>query len=260
MTLSLAAVFLPVFFMSGIVGRLLHEFAVTIMVAVVVSGLVSLTLTPLLCARMMKPGHEDERAPGTEWFARAYERGRMGYERSLDWALHHRRAVLGVFLGSLLAAGVLFVAVPKGFLPPDDTGQLTGLTEGAQDISFEAMAAKQTQLVEIIRRNPHVEGVMSFVGIGGSSQTLNNGRVLDAAQTGGHAPERRRDCARTATRTRRGAGHPALPAIAAHDPHRRHDHQGASTSTCCRIPTRRGCTNGPRASRLRCARCRSSRT
>jgi HAE1 family hydrophobic/amphiphilic exporter-1 len=188
MTLSLAAVFLPVFFMSGIVGRLLHEFAVTIMVAVVVSGLVSLTLTPLLCARMMKPGHEDERAPGTEWFARAYERGRLGYERSLDWALHHRRAVLGVFLGSLLAAGVLFVAVPKGFLPPDDTGQLTGLTEGAQDISFEAMAAKQTQLVEIIRRNPHVEGVMSFVGIGGSSQTLNNGRVLVRLKPAGTRP------------------------------------------------------------------------
>jgi HAE1 family hydrophobic/amphiphilic exporter-1 len=178
MTASLAAVFLPVLFMGGIVGRLLHEFAVTIMVAVVVSGLVSLTLTPLLSSRMMHPGHEQPHAPGTAWFAALYEAARRGYERSLDWALHHRRWVLGGFFLSLAAAAALFVLVPKGFLPTDDTGQLFGLSEGAQDISFEAMAAKQAQLAEIIRRNPHVEGVMSFVGIGGSSQTLNNGRVV----------------------------------------------------------------------------------
>ena len=178
MTLSLAAVFLPVFFMGGIVGRLLHEFAVTIMVAVLVSGLVSLTLTPLLSSRMMLAGHAVGHAPGTAWFARLYETTRRGYERSLDWALIRHRGVLGIFFLTLVAAAALFVIVPKGFLPPDDTGQLTGLTEGAQDISFEAMAAKQSQLVQIIRRNPHVDGVMSFVGVGGSSQTLNNGRVL----------------------------------------------------------------------------------
>ncbi len=188
MTLSLAAVFLPVFFMGGIVGRLLHEFAVTIMVAVVVSGLVSLTLTPLLCARMLRPGHAQDAAPGTAWFARLYELGRAGYERSLDWALHHRRWVLGGFFVSLFAAAALFVTVPKGFLPTDDTGQLLGLSEGAQDISFDAMADKQAQLVEIIRRNPHVEAVMSFVGIGGSSQTLNNGRVLVRLKPAGTRP------------------------------------------------------------------------
>jgi HAE1 family hydrophobic/amphiphilic exporter-1 len=178
MTLSLAAVFLPVLFMGGIVGRLLHEFAVTIMVAVVVSGLVSLTLTPLLSSRMMRSGHEEQPAAGTAWFASLYQAARRGYERSLDWALHHRRWVLGGFFLSLFAAAALFVLVPKGFLPTDDTGQLFGLSEGAQDISFEAMASKQAQLAEIIRRNPHVQGVMSFVGIGGSSQTLNNGRVV----------------------------------------------------------------------------------
>ncbi|HQR24158.1 MAG TPA: efflux RND transporter permease subunit [Steroidobacteraceae bacterium] len=188
MTLSLAAVFIPVLFMGGIVGRLLHEFAVTIMVAVIVSGVVSLTLTPLLASRMLAEGTHGHRSAGTQWFGRLYEATRRGYERSLDWALHHRRWVFGGFLLSVVASVALFWLVPKGFLPTDDTGQLYGLTEGAQDISFQAMAEKQGELVQIIRRNPHVEGVMSFIGVGGSSQTLNNGRVLVRLKPAGTRP------------------------------------------------------------------------
>jgi HAE1 family hydrophobic/amphiphilic exporter-1 len=178
MTLSLAAVFIPVLFMGGVVGRLLHEFAVTIMVAVIVSGVVSLTLTPLLSSRLMQVGVGEHRAVGTAWFARLYEATRRGYGRSLDWALHHRRWVFSGFVVSLFASALLFAFTPKGFLPTDDTGQLFGLTEGAQDISYEAMAEKQDQLVQIIRRSPYVVGVMSFVGVGGSSQTLNTGRII----------------------------------------------------------------------------------
>ncbi len=227
MTASLAAVFLPVLFMGGIVGRLLHEFAVTIMVAVVVSGLVSLTLTPLLSSRMMHSGHEQPHAPGTAWFADLYEAARRGYERSLDWALHHRRWVLGGFFLSLVAAAALFVIVPKGFLPTDDTGQLFGLTEGAQDISFESMAAKQAQLAEIIRRNPHVAGrdvVRRRRRLVADAQQRTHGGELEAGE---HAAEGRCDRTRAAAATRCGAGYPAVPAGTTGDPHWRRAHQGA---------------------------------
>ena len=188
MTLSLAAVFLPVMFMGGIVGRLLHEFAVTIVAAVLVSGVVSLTLTPLLCARILKGGTEAPHARGTEWFDRLFQRGRALYQRGLDWSLAHQRIVLGSFLGSLLASGLLFAFVPKGFIPTDDTGQLFGLTEGAQDTSFEAMAQKQGELAQIVARNPHVDGVTSALGLGGSSQTLNQGRIIVRLKPAGTRP------------------------------------------------------------------------
>jgi HAE1 family hydrophobic/amphiphilic exporter-1 len=178
MTLSLVAVFIPVMFMNGVVGRLLHEFAVTIVAAVLVSGLVSLTLTPLLCARLLKAEHDSPPAPGTAWFDRLFKRGRALYERGLDWTFAHQRLVLASFAGSLLASALLATFIPKGFIPTDDTGGLFGLTEAAQDTSFAAMREKQGQLVEVIRKNPHVESVMSAMGLGGSSQVLNQGRIL----------------------------------------------------------------------------------
>jgi len=178
MTLSLVAVFIPVMFMNGIVGRLLHEFAVTIVAAVLVSGFVSLTLTPLLCSRLLKTHDDTPPAPGTDWFDRLFQRGRALYERGLDWSLSHRRIVLGLFGGSLLASALLAAWIPKGFIPTDDTGQLFGLTEAAQDTSFASMREKQGQLVDVILKNPHVDGVMSAMGLGGSSQVLNQGRIV----------------------------------------------------------------------------------
>jgi hydrophobic/amphiphilic exporter-1 (mainly G- bacteria), HAE1 family len=178
MTLSLVAVFLPVMFMGGVVGRLLHEFAVTIVAAVLVSGVVSLTLTPLLCARLLKAEGDAPLAPGTEWFDRLFRRARGLYERGLDWALGHRGRVVAAFAASLVASALLFALIPKGFIPTDDTGQLFGLTEAAQDTSFAAMRDKQTELARIIMQNPHVDGVMSAMGLGGSSQVLNQGRIL----------------------------------------------------------------------------------
>jgi hydrophobic/amphiphilic exporter-1 (mainly G- bacteria), HAE1 family len=178
MTLSLTAVFLPVMFMGGVVGRLLHEFAVTITAAVLVSGVVSLTLTPLLCARLLRPAGEILPARGTAWFDGVFQRSLALYERGLDWALTHQRIMLGGFAASLLASAVLFAVVPKGFIPTDDTGQLFGLTEAAQDTSYADIVEKQTALAQIISKNPHVEAVMSALGLGGSSQTLNQGRII----------------------------------------------------------------------------------
>ncbi len=178
MTLSLIAVFLPVIFMGGVVGRLLHEFAVTIVAAVIVSGIVSLTLTPLLCARLLKPESETSHAPGTAWFDALFNRARARYARGLDWAFAHRGQVLGAFAATIVATMLLGKFIPTGFIPTDDTGQLFGLTEAAQDTSFAGIVEKQNTLAAIIAKNPYVEGVTSVLGLGGSSQTLNQGRII----------------------------------------------------------------------------------
>ena len=178
MTLSLAAVFIPVLFMGGIVGRLLHEFAVTIVAAVLVSGFVSLSLTPMLCSRMLKPH-------GSERHGRIYQACERGfdamagfYRRTLTACLQHQRVVLAVFGIVLLATVVLFVAVPKGFLPKDDTGQLFVFTEAAQDVSFDDMARKQQQAAQIVRADRNVAGVLTFIGVSGQSTTMNLGRMI----------------------------------------------------------------------------------
>ncbi len=177
MTISLAAVFIPVLFMGGILGRLLHEFAVTIMAAVLISGLVSLTLTPMMCSRILKPHRADERH-GRVYMA--FERGfgaiRDAYDLTLRWTLAHQRMVLVAFLAICVATGVLFARAPKGFLPSEDSGQLFCFTEGPQDVSFDAMVGLQAQVVDIIRQDPNVDAVMSFVGAGGSN-ALNLARI-----------------------------------------------------------------------------------
>jgi HAE1 family hydrophobic/amphiphilic exporter-1 len=180
MTLSLAAVFIPVFFMGGILGRLLHEFAVTIIVAVLISGFVSLTLTPLLCSRMLKITHPEDHGRLYNLSERAFQ-GVLGvYRGSLAWVLHHRRFTMAVFAGIFAGTGFFFYYMPKGFLPSDDVGQLFVITEAAQDISFQAMTNLQQQVAAIVQRNPHVESVMSFAGAGGPSSSLNNGRIFVA--------------------------------------------------------------------------------
>jgi HAE1 family hydrophobic/amphiphilic exporter-1 len=178
MTLSLVAVFIPVLFMGGIVGRLLNEFSLTIMIAVLISGFVSLSLTPMLCSRLLKPHAETEHGR----FFRASEQVFDGvldlYRRSLEAVLAHRNWVLALFFLSLAATGWLFVSVPKGFLPGDDTGQLMCATEAAPDISFAAMQEKQRALETIIKNDPNVEAINAVVGASGSSQALNQGRLI----------------------------------------------------------------------------------
>ena len=178
MTLSLVAVFVPVLFMGGILGRLLREFAVVIAVAILVSGFISLTLTPMLCARFLKPHGDGERG----WFYRVTERffeGMRGvYERTLRVAMGQRVVVLLAAVASVAATAWLFQTMPKGFVPNDDNGQIFIMTEAAQGISFEKMSELQQRAAAVLKDKPYIEGFMSSVGVGGPNATGNTGRMF----------------------------------------------------------------------------------
>ncbi|MET3652126.1 efflux RND transporter permease subunit [Dyella japonica] len=177
MTLSLVAVFLPVMFMGGIVGRLFHEFAVTLSVAILISGFVSITLTPMLCSRFLKHAEHEKKARVVLWFDAGFERVRRGYVSSLTWAVHHPRSIMGLFVASLLATAVLFVVVDKDFIPAGDSGQLNVNVEGPDDTSVASMAQRQQQLAKIVGEDPNIASYMSSVGSGGARTTTNNGSL-----------------------------------------------------------------------------------
>jgi HAE1 family hydrophobic/amphiphilic exporter-1 len=178
MTLSLAAVFIPVFFMGGLVGRLLHEFAVTIITAVLISGFVSLTLTPMMCSRVLRPQHAVRHGRLYQLSERGFEALRDAYRVTLEIALRHGRFVVVLFVAITLVTGYLFVRMPKGFLPAEDTGQIFCFTEAPQDISFDAMVSLQQQVAAIVARDPNVHGVMSFIGASDLHPSLNQGRLF----------------------------------------------------------------------------------
>jgi HAE1 family hydrophobic/amphiphilic exporter-1 len=175
MTLSLSAVFIPVLFMSGLLGRLLHEFAVTIVVAVLVSGFVSLTLTPMMCSRFVHSEKEKKHGKLYNAFERFFDWLRDGYDRTLQVVMRHRRATMFVSLGIFIATAVLFYVIPKGFFPDEDTNRLASTTEAAQDISFDAMRKAQLAAMKIVAADSNVDGFISFIGGGGN---LNNGRIF----------------------------------------------------------------------------------
>jgi hydrophobic/amphiphilic exporter-1 (mainly G- bacteria), HAE1 family len=179
MTLSLVAVFIPVLFLGGLIGRLFQEFAVTIGVAILVSGFVSLTLTPMLCSRWLRP--ESEQPPHGRFYRateRAWEGSLAWYERSLGWVMDRRG--LAMLFSLLILAGtfVLGQIVPKGFIPSEDTGQLNGTTETAEGTSYDAMVAHQRAAAAIVQEDPNVEGFMSRVGAGGPNASVNQGRLF----------------------------------------------------------------------------------
>jgi HAE1 family hydrophobic/amphiphilic exporter-1 len=176
MTISLVAVFIPVLFMGGIVGRLLHEFAVTIAVAVLISGFVSLSLTPMLCSRFLKPAGEQRHSRIYQLSERFFEGMLRLYDVTLKWALRRRLTTLVLSFVFLVVAAGLYAVISKGFLPSEDTGQITGFTEAAQGISFESMVEHQKKVVRIIEKDPNIEKVMSSVGSGGGS-SMNTGRL-----------------------------------------------------------------------------------
>ena len=178
MTVSLAAVFIPVLFMGGVVGRLLHEFAVTIIAAILVSGFVSLSLTPLMCSRMLRPAHGVRHGRVYLALERMFDGMRDVYDRSLRAVLAFPRTCMVVFLAIAVLTAWLFSNSPKGFLPSEDVGQLFAFTEAAQDISFDAMYELQQQAAAIIRTDPAVDATTAFMGVGGSSQSINLGRIL----------------------------------------------------------------------------------
>ena len=192
-SLSLVAVFIPLLFMGGLIGRLFHEFAVTLSAAILVSGVVSLTLTPMLCGRFLKRENPKERR-GV--FYRTSERGFEAmhnfYARTLKWVLDHEYTMLIVTALVIVATVYLYFIVPKGFFPQQDTGQLGGTTEAAQDISFEAMREKQEEVVRIVMNDPAVAAVGSFFG-GGSGSSLNNGRMFISLKPKGGGKDERPD-------------------------------------------------------------------
>ena len=188
-TFSLIAVFIPVLLMGGIVGRVFREFAVTIAVAIMVSGFVSLTLTPMLCARVLK-AHDATRKPNIvlRLFERMFDSWLRAYEWALDWALARKALMLVVTLATLAGTVALYIIVPKGFFPQEDTGFLFGTTEAATDTSFEAMTVRQKELADLLSKDPAVEYINSTVGAGGPNTTTNYARLFIALK-----PRKERD-------------------------------------------------------------------
>jgi hydrophobic/amphiphilic exporter-1 (mainly G- bacteria), HAE1 family len=178
MTLSLVAVFIPVLFLGGLIGRLFQEFAVTIGVAILVSGVVSLTLTPMLCSRWLRPEHEHERGRFYRTTERAWEKSLAWYERSLAWVMDRRGLAMAFSALILIGTIALGRIVPKGFIPSEDTGQLNGTTETAEGTSYDAMITHQRAAAGIVQEDPNVDGFMSSVGAGGRSGTVNQGRLF----------------------------------------------------------------------------------
>ncbi len=178
MTLSLVAVFIPVLFMGGILGRILHEFAVTISMAILISGFVSLTLTPMLCSRFLHSHSEKEHSRFYLLTERFFDGMLHLYERTLKAVLNCRRTTLAITILLTFLAGFLFTKIPMGFLPPEDTGQIFCFTEAAQGISFESMAENQKKLAAIVSENPNVRAYMSAIGAGGPSVANNVGRIF----------------------------------------------------------------------------------
>lgn len=178
MTLSLAAVFLPILFMGGIMGRLFQEFAVTIMAAILISGVVSLTLTPMMCSRFLRREKLHRRRRFYDAIEQAWIAALGFYERTLAVVVRHRRATLLFSLAVLAGTVALFVIVPKGFLPSQDTGFLMGTTEGAEGLSFEGMVEHQLQAAALVGRDPDVDAYMSSVAGGGGSSSSNQGRFF----------------------------------------------------------------------------------
>ena len=178
MTLSLAAVFIPVFFLSGILGRLLHEFAVTIAAAILVSGFVSLTLTPMLCSRFLRPPREERHGRLYDLTERIFQGMLHVYDRTLTGVLRHQRFTMIISVLLLVVTLFLLGIIPKGFLPSEDTGSIFTFTEAAQGISFEAMVRQQKALAAIVAENPYVKNWMSSVGASGPNVAGNTGRLF----------------------------------------------------------------------------------
>ena len=178
MTLSLAAVFIPVLFMGGILGRLLHEFAVTIGAAILVSGFVSLSLTPMMCSRLLRPPAEAHHGRLYNWSERFFDGLLKGYDWSLQKVLRYRLATLAASVAILVATVFLFRDMPKGFLPSEDRGMIFAFTEAAQGISYNGMVRHQLALADIASKDPYIDAFMTSVGGGGPAGGANNSGVL----------------------------------------------------------------------------------
>jgi multidrug efflux pump len=178
LTISLLAVLIPLLFMGDVVGRLFHEFSITLAVTIVISAVVSLTLVPMMCARLIRHRPEAERSRFDLAAERVFDTIIARYGQALTWVLDRQPATLLVALLTLALTVLLYVVIPKGFFPVQDTGMIQGISEASQSISYDAMADLQNQLAEAILKDPDVENLSSFIGVDGTNQTLNTGRFL----------------------------------------------------------------------------------
>ncbi len=178
LTVSLIAVLIPLLFMGDIVGRLFREFAVTLSVTILVSAIVSLTLTPMMCARLLRHRPAAEQSRLYQASERAWDATLRFYDRTLQWVLRHQSETLAVAVGTLVLTVLLFIIVPKGFFPLQDTGVVQGVSEAPQSVSFVAMVGLQQKLARVILKDPAVQSLSSFVGIDGTNTTVNSGRFL----------------------------------------------------------------------------------
>ncbi len=177
LTVSLIAVLIPLLFMGDVVGRLFREFAVTLSITILISAIVSLTLTPMMCARLLRERREEHPGPLSRASQQMLDRIIAGYGRSLQWVLRRQQATLLVTGATLVVTVALFVLIPKGFFPLQDTGVILGITEGPQAVSFGTMAERQQALARAVLEEPAVESLTSFIGVDGTNTTLNSGRV-----------------------------------------------------------------------------------
>jgi hydrophobe/amphiphile efflux-1 (HAE1) family protein len=177
-TLSLAAVFIPVVFMAGVVGLLFHEFAIVTIVAIFLSGFVSLTLTPMMCAQFLTRQGNEQQGRFSRWLEHGFDRMRDWYDRGLVWALQRQLLMLLVTIALIILTGYLYVVIPKGFLPEQDTGMIMGQAQAREDIAFEAMADVVKECAAIIVKDPAVSGVVSFAGATGGNASENTSRVF----------------------------------------------------------------------------------
>jgi len=178
LTISLVAVLIPLLFMGDVVGRLFREFAVTLGVTILISAFVSLTLTPMMCARILKHTPEEQQGRIFRASQRAYDRVIHFYGKTLRWVLGHQKPTLVVAVSTLFLTVLLYIIVPKGFFPIQDTGVIMGISEAPQSISFLGMAKEQQALARVILQDPAVESLSSFIGVDGTNTTLNSGRIL----------------------------------------------------------------------------------
>jgi multidrug efflux pump len=178
LTVSLIAVLIPLLFMGDVVGRLFSEFAVTLAVTILISAIVSLTLTPMLCSRLLRAKAEQRPNRFERWTERLFDRLIAGYGRGLTWVLRHARLTLLVAILTLVLTVFLYVFIPKGFFPEQDTGVIEGITQASQSTSYEAMAAHQEAMADAILKDPDVVSLTSYIGVDGTNTTLNSGRFL----------------------------------------------------------------------------------
>jgi multidrug efflux pump len=176
LTVSLIAVLIPLLFMQDVVGRLFREFAVTLSVTIIISAVVSLTLVPMLCAKLLRhaPLEEAHRSENVGWFGKLID----SYGRRLGWVLDHQRLTMWVATGTVVLTALLYWLIPKGFFPDQDTGLIQGVSEASESVSYQAMAERQQQLARAILTDPDVESLSSFIGVDGNNVTLNSGRFL----------------------------------------------------------------------------------